>query len=120
MTTICFHINDTLQIFKDSELVSEIKPLEGRVLNLADRFEFIWLELHDSIKHSEYYLLIGPIAGFTDTRIIYTWIKTVNMLEGPDYFVHKVPLEFGLEDEARKAKLENNKLLQYSKEPNIG
>lgn len=121
MSKLVFYINDNLQILDGSGVLrSELKPLDGKFLNLADRFEFIWMELHDDAKYDEYYILIGPTAGFTDTRIIYTWIKTVNMLDSADYFVSKVAVGAHIKQELVKAKELNNKILQYSKEPNIG
>jgi hypothetical protein len=107
----------------DLELLREVVR-ETKVLDLADKFEFLWQDLTDSN-----YYLIGPNAGFTDSRMIFIWLKSWQMFTPTNtFFVSKivfdVPIDFispeNLILTLQKAETENNNtVINYSKEPNI-
>lgn len=59
----------------DVTLISELLP--EPTLNLAGRLEEFWIQNWPNIKDAEQTLLwIGPKASFTDTRMIYVWLKS--------------------------------------------
>ncbi|NJL96629.1 hypothetical protein HC766_04695 [Candidatus Gracilibacteria bacterium] len=102
---------------------------ENNYLELADRFE-IFMEMFSEkfdLNTLQVFLLIGPRAGFTDSRIIFTWLRTNKMFNsGSDYFVAKISKsinEFGgdeLLNLLQQTENANQKSLVYSREPNIG
>lgn len=161
----------------DSDLIllSELKR-DDKVLNLFDKFEFVWSDLFEDgylTCHSELvseslnakqndgipdcsgmtgggaemtkiYFLIGERAGFTDTRVIYSWLKSWEMFNGchseeqgdatiskncmcAKFYLKKVGSvdlqkmsEKDLEKLLNDVKKQNQKDLLYSKEPRIG
>jgi hypothetical protein len=115
----------------DLELLREVVR-ETKVLDLADKFEFLWQDLTDSnllTGIDKIYYLIGPNAGFTDSRMIFIWLKSWQMFTPTNtFFVSKivfdVPIDFispeNLILTLQKAETENNNtVINYSKEPNI-
>ncbi|NJK71502.1 MAG: hypothetical protein HC932_04625 [Thermales bacterium] len=102
---------------------------ENNYLELADRFE-IFMEMFSDkfdLNTLQVFLLISPRAGFTDSRIIFTWLRTNRMFNPKsDYFVAKISKsinEFGgdeLLNLLQQTEDSNQKSLVYSREPNIG
>lgn len=113
------------------ELVRELDRQE-KGLELANKFEFLWEDLDTSgylEGINEAYFLIGSHAGFTDTRIVFMWLKSWIMFDSTKSFYIKrilfdVPIDFVepvlLQNLLLDAKTENNSSeISYSKEPNI-
>jgi hypothetical protein len=107
-------------------LIREIER-EGKVLNLATHFEFLWQDLHDEgilSAASESYFFVGDGAGFTDTRVVYVWLKSQELFEADKPFfltrTHKIVNEENIARYMEAARENTNKSLQYSKEPRIG
>jgi hypothetical protein len=106
----------------------EIGP-EEKYLELADRFRFFMEDFSQKMdsKTINIFFLIGPGAGFTDTRIIYTWLQSGKMFYPvSDYFIAKTntdPAKISgntLLEILKTSQTKNQKNLLYSKEPNIG
>jgi hypothetical protein len=116
--------NNQYEIVGTSEVLREDKTLK-----LSTKFSHFWKEyfvdksFDDS---SQFYIFIGKQASFTDTRIVYTWVKSQNLFYGSEYFVARIPENIDIEnpDEIRlaieKAKSINSQDLLYSQEPRIG
>jgi len=102
---------------------------ENNYLELADRFEIFMEDFATKVdlERAKIFFLVGPKAGFTDSRVIFTWLRTNKMFnQESDYFVSKIPDEPSklsgdyLNQLLEKAAEENSQSLLYSKEPNIG
>lgn len=113
-----FDITGTSEILRDD-----------KTLKLSNKFGNFWKEyfVNKSFdKSTEFYLFVGKQASFTDTRIVYTWIKSQNMFFESDYFVSKLQESIDIESQNDLANLINNskssanKELLYSLEPRIG
>jgi hypothetical protein len=111
-----------------SNLIVRIDP-DDRRLKLSDLFEDLWKTYWQSnfIKASEFYLLVGPKAGFTDGRIVHNWLKTMVMFyPDKEYFVSTIKdsddefLEINWRVILTKSKADNNQELVYSRRPRIG
>ncbi|MBC7472388.1 MAG: hypothetical protein H7196_03985 [candidate division SR1 bacterium] len=139
--SIIFELNNNLRVYAiaDSvnswthslELIRELNRQE-KGLELANKFEFLWEDLDTSGEFegiNEAYFLIGSYAGFTDTRMIFMWLKSWTMFDPTCIFyikriVFDVPIDFVdpklLKNLLLEAKTENNNSeISYSKEPNI-
>lgn len=72
---------------------------QGPFLKLAEKFQTLWQELWqttDLKNSSQIFFLLGPKAGFTDTRIVYIWLeswRTFNQLLGRsvDLIIEQLP-----------------------------
>jgi hypothetical protein len=139
--SIIFELNNNLRVYavsdsvnqgvRDLQLIREIDK-EGKVLELANKFEFLWQDLTDNgllNDVNQIYYLIGLKAGFTDTRMVFIWLKSWQMFNPTNnFYISKisfdVPIDFVdlkiLENLLVEAKKENNSSkISYSKEPNI-
>jgi hypothetical protein len=129
--SIVFYLNNQLEVYeldyvKESIELLALEKSEKR-LQLFETFEGVWLEIWEKIKKtSEIYFVLGDQAGFTNTRIVYLWLKSLS--------------EFGLSIELKIVKNSNfvdlqnqpfsliKSILQsatkqdllYSQEPRIG
>jgi hypothetical protein len=74
------YLNQDLQLVQlladhSLDIVASLKP--EPTLNLAVRLEKFWKENWDKIKETEtIQYWIGPQASFTDTRMVYLWLKS--------------------------------------------
>jgi hypothetical protein len=74
------YLNQDLQLVQPMsdhslDIVATLKP--EPTLNLAINFEKFWKENWDKIKETEtIQYWIGPQASFTDTRMVYLWLKS--------------------------------------------
>ena len=107
----------------------QILPQENRFLNLYQRFEGFWKQL-EWAKAQRFLYFIGPKAGFTDTRIIHIWLKSLVYFY-PQKIYQTETLAKPLENSAdlavkslltKMAKLQQKPTtsLRYSKQPSIG
>jgi hypothetical protein len=139
--SIIFELNNNLRVYAVSDSVNQevvdlqlIRELErdGKVLELADKFEILWQDLEESGEMegvNEIYFLIGDRAGFTDTRMVYVWLKSWQMFNPEkQFYLHRISIIVTIDLIATevlknilgKAKIENNSSdINYSKEPNI-
>ena len=139
--SIIFELNNNLRVYAVSTSVNQesfslslIREIhrEEKGLELSNNFEFLWEDLDTSGEFEgidTIYFLIGLRAGFTDTRMIFIWLKSCMMFDPNNtFYIKKIlfdaPLDF-LEQSLIKtllveAKEENNSFqISYSKEPNI-
>lgn len=97
-----------------------------RSLELSEKFAKIWesLKLENTDK---IYYWIGSSAGFSDTRIIYTWLKTREMFNTKHQFL-TLKIENSLEnsllslkvlDLIAKTEQNNSEKIIYSAPPRI-
>jgi hypothetical protein len=117
-----FEINHTDQ--KISKIF-DLKPTQ-RILNLNDDFFEIWQSLWS--KHLEtannFYYFVGSKSSFTNTRIIYLWLKSNFEFMNKDFFVEQdsmfdpelQPFDFV---QIKLQSLSSNDLV-YSAKPKIG
>jgi hypothetical protein len=139
--SIIFELNNNLRVYAvtdsvkhDQERLTLLREIErdGKVLELAEKFEILWQDLDENGELegvNEIYFLIGLHAGFTDSRMVFIWLKSWTMFNSKNAFYIKkiefdVPIDFVsseiLRETLKKAKVENNSTkLTYSKEPNI-
>jgi hypothetical protein len=114
----------------DLELIAQVDR-EEKNLNLFAKFESVWAGLNNHFELSQkttIYYLIGPHAGFTDTRVIYLWLKSWEMFEGGRYVIEKLENDLDLNklsavqltDLLKKIDTQNQQELLYSTEPRIG
>ena len=137
--SILFELHHTLRVYtvyvNENELkVNLIRDLdrEKKSLELASRFEILWQDLDESGSLdgvSEMYFLTGKQAGFTDTRIIYIWLKSWKMFYPNNLFYlmnteFVVPFDF-LDSVVQATTLNQAKLdqndgqIRYQSEPKI-
>lgn len=117
------------------KLLEEIMPKSGKYLDLSENFEKYWEKLENNVKEAEeIFLILGQSAGFTDSRIIYMWLKGENYFNQKDLFIDFASdLNLDFENEFNslvtclklgkiltQACEKNNQSLSYSKEANIG
>jgi len=117
---------------------------QNHTLELANRFEPLWVSLdqQDWFNTQQIYFLLGPKAGFTDTRVVFIWLQTWKMfnrkslttqtaLSDVDFFVFKLVQHINLEKcnyfqikniiKQAKSNLKSLKgKLTYTTEPRIG
>jgi len=135
---ILFYLNENLKVYKvkDSGKKTELELVdfilkEDKYLNLSEKFSTFWQKLwkKDLENEAEIFYLISPNSGFTDTRIIFIWLKTWQFFEPKlKFFVHKIENDLVLENLnfsflqmlIRQIQEKNNQELIYSKDPNIG
>lgn len=93
---IVFYLNNSLKIYHkndDVKLLAEYLADGAKYLNLSERFTSIINNLEKQVDFDnvdKLTLLVGPRASFTDTRVIYIWLKTMKMLKGIELHVSKV------------------------------
>ncbi len=81
--SIVFYLNNQLEVYeldyvKESIELLALEKSEKR-LQLFETFEGVWLEIWEKIKKtSEIYFVLGDQAGFTNTRIVYLWLKSLS------------------------------------------
>jgi hypothetical protein len=102
--------------------------LKSHQIRLYTIFGAIWEELLDSVKGleiSDLVLIIGPQAGFTDSRIIYMWLKShalfypnssIKVIKSADTIDLNNLKKSDYEGLLAQATVE----LQYGQEPRIG
>lgn len=82
-------MNSQLEVYSFDETVNELQLLQklqptssGR-LELANRFAQVWqaLDSRSEFVDRPIFFWIGPRAGFTDTRIVFIWLKTKFLIE---------------------------------------
>lgn len=116
---------------RNIELVDELKK-EGRFLNLSDRFEDFWKKNLGKLENNQeidIYFFLGFNSGFTDTRIISIWLKTMQMFnKKANVFFEKRSFLDNLNEinfEEIQKILEETKTqkfgqIDYTREPKIG
>jgi hypothetical protein len=102
---------------------------EDKSLNLSELFEPLWVKYYDGHLQpaNEIFLLIGPRAGFSDSRMPYLWLKSMEMFEQKPFYVFKLGSHLDLQtqelsltdDLLREVRRQNNQNLAYSQEPRI-
>lgn len=78
-----FYLNNQLEVYELDYVKEEIGLLalekSEKRLQLFETFEGIWLKLWEQVKStSEIYFVVGTEAGFTNTRIVYLWLKSLS------------------------------------------
>jgi hypothetical protein len=117
------------------ELVAKLEKVGGKpVLDLFDRFSPLWVELDEQGVFEgveDIFFVLGSRSGFTDTRVVYLWLKSWEMFGGGEreFWVYNEPREINvglmdgehLETYLSEAKKNGSKqLLRYSREPSVG
>jgi hypothetical protein len=69
---------------KPKKLAYNLKRGDLKVLNLDKKFEEIWKWLEIRYLVTEVYFCVKDKASFSDSRVIYIWLKTWQMFN-PDY-----------------------------------
>lgn len=60
---------------------------EDRTLNLSDHFQAVWEAQYPVIKTAKQIILVvGPEAGFSDSRIIYMWLQSHALFTGVEFW----------------------------------
>jgi hypothetical protein len=140
--SIIFHLDEHLKVYKLGGNVKEggfslslLKELKrsNRTLELTDRFEGFWKGLDERGFFDfvdKIYFWLGPRAGFTDTRVVYIWLKSLQMFGVEESAVRlnifKLSDQIDLEhlevsEIVRLTKIsEKNESLSYAAEPRIG
>lgn len=106
------------------EVVSLLKEENG-YLNLSDRFADVFASLEgrlhgvDNIK-----LIVLSTAGFTDTRIVYLWLKGEEIFNGKELVMYKAEPDTELAEyqDFEKFFTSHKRVsqLEYSKEASVG
>jgi len=114
------------------EIIDELEA-ETKFLNLADRFEDFW-KMHDdlgNLKSNKFFFFLGSKAGFTDSRIVSIWLKSLHFFK-PEIKIYSKKIEENSEFIKNDLLVKNKiiKLLEesskkefeflYSAEPTIG
>lgn len=140
---LIFYLDNDLKVYKLQEsqgqlsldLFDFILRQDQKYLNLGDKFSDFWQNIwKDELQikigsKTEIFYILGPNSGFTDSRVIFIWLKTMSFFESKfNFFVTNIEnsliLEnlssFLLKDLILKARSENNQNLVYSRSPSIG
>ncbi len=99
-------------------LIKKIVSDTGR-LELAQSFADIWKKLFiDGVfdRVSQMTLIVGSDAGFTDTRIIYIWLKSAEMFDNITIYI----VSNGQQGDNKNLSITQTNILTYSGEPRIG
>ena len=89
MSFLIFYLKqESLQIYRFSQsLVLIDKIFSSDFLNLSENFENLWHNCSSIINlESEIYFVLGQNSSFTDTRIVYLWLKSWQMFANFDQF----------------------------------
>jgi len=87
--SVIIYLNYQLEVYSFEKTVNELKLLEklqptssGR-LELANRFMQVWQSLDSQSEFVDrpIFFWIGPKAGFTDTRVVFIWLKTKFLIQ---------------------------------------
>jgi hypothetical protein len=133
---IIFELDVDLRVYLTDDLVkSEQTPTlftqiirSQKVLNLSESFEQIWIDL-DAVGHLEgtkqIYFFTGPTAGFTDSRVIFVWLKSWQSFTAGQIFVGPKNYQGNFdslsnEEKVQNLKTKNSTNLNYSREPRLG
>ena len=83
--------------------------------------------MQDIASDDTLYFLMRPNAGFTDSRIVFLWIKGQAVFAKNPYFVAQIGVDDwdsenseSIQTLLSKIQTKNNQSLDYAKEPNIG
>ena len=138
MNKLLIVLDKYLKIWVDSGdglklLVHELP--DGKYLNLSDSYEYLWSDIDSEYDMSggETAYIVGPHAGFTDTRVVYLWLRSAEQVDGLEYKLMRVKeseeldtlgsndeQEDALQKMYKKVITDGQKDLEYSKEANIG
>lgn len=96
---IIFYLNSDLQVFElkaESTKITQVEKLErqSRGLDLQHRFWPLWEQIYHKFELRDLdkiYLFLGPQSGFTDSRIVFIWLKSWQYFNPStrSYFVSK-------------------------------
>jgi hypothetical protein len=121
-------VNDGQGSFFDTIEYKRDIDLSSRSIRLYTIFQSVWEEMMSSIDQSNVtsiLFLIGPNAGFTDSRMVYIWLRSHTMVF-PDTTLgvlkHKPIDKIDLITGKKVSELASiaSPELQYSQEPRIG
>lgn len=120
---------------KQDLLYSRTLDLSSGTVRLYTVFESVWAEIMETLTNSSMELemstnyrmvcLIGPHAGFTNSRIVYMWLKSHQMVY-PQSTLHIVKTShvidlMSLNDESLQVLITGSSdQLMYAQEPRIG
>jgi hypothetical protein len=107
----------------ESTLLKTISNSSSNYLELKDKLLKIITEHYESINNcSNCIFIVTKQAGFTDSRIIFNWLKSIHLFLNKPFFIIKIANYSidQLQDYVFQAIEENNTSLLYSKEPTIG
>lgn len=81
--SIVFYLNNQLEIYELDYVKEEVQLLalekSEKRLQLFETFEVVWKKIWEKIKNtSQIYFVLGDQAGFTNTRIVYLWLKSLS------------------------------------------
>jgi hypothetical protein len=125
---IIFVLGKVLNIYKYNdtlEVIVSIMPDDSGYLDLADKFENIWID-YKLNNADQYILLLRDRAGFTDSRVIGTWLRGARMFKNKSYHTLKISDEDWDVEDIESIKLtiqkaiDNTEFAFYTSEPNIG
>jgi hypothetical protein len=130
--SIIIVLDNNLHVYtvkNDSQVIELIVQLESdKYLNLADNFEKICIEYIMSRNPSEIYCIFGNSAGFTDSRIVYMWLKSWSLFTKNNFYLHNSSIDIDISrfsfseivEYLEPIKQNNIQLLNYSRKPRIG
>lgn len=104
-------------------------------MDLSENFAQIYKNFKKEVKKAQkIYFIIGKNAGFTDSRIVYIWLRGENYFEKKPLFIdfaedlnldfeneiNKLITDLKIQKILEKAEAKNNQKLNYIKDANIG
>ncbi len=111
------------------KVLAQLVPQPGsKYLELSETFSHVWQNtMQDIASDDALYFLMRPNAGFTDSRIVFLWIKGQAIFAKNPYFVAQIGVDDwdsenseSIQTLLSKILTQNNQSLDYAKEPNIG
>jgi len=102
--------------------------LSGNRIRLYIVFEAIWSEAMDTVQNrsiDSILFIIGENAGFTDSRIVYIWLRSHIMIHpqsklGVIKSSEAINPDSLTEGELAELMAQSSSILEYSQEPRIG
>ena len=151
-TSIIIYLDRKLELFsldfvkKELNLVGQLEPEDKnlKILNLSERFELVWedmwenftiksenlnqVRLSEQSQLSKIYFWLGPESGFTDSRVVFLWLKSwVLFYPNTKFFllslqnpIQVTNLNFDLVTKMLGESVKNPESLAYAREPRLG
>lgn len=129
MRSIIFVLGSVLRVVELLPDVNEPQELgvllreENSHLNLADRFEQFFQQLAIG-PSAKFHLILLKNSGFTDSRIVYLWLKGEEVFQNSQLLIHTVSEEVELVTKHDFSEVlqrfPGSNELHYTREPSIG
>ena len=124
------YLNNDLEIYEIDLVKQSLSKLfhkknTGKGLGLFNNFDNMWAKIQVQINlKTNIYFLVGENAGFTDTRVIYIWIKNQSLFYNTNIHIINIKSvdikDYSSVKDLLSIESDNTTSLKYSRDPRIG